>query len=481
MKKFFILIFLCSILHGQDDYQKWLKNENDKYQSFLTEQDKKFYDFLKKEWKEFKINDGLTREKEIKPINIPVIKPEPVIPKTQPESKKIPEAIINIPSIKPEIPDRLIENKKDDFNYSDFTYYNDIISVSYPKALMNIQLPEEINNEVIAEYWKRINSISLNDLLSFVQSQQKEKKLNDWGYFRYVWQLSNKINSDQYNESLLLTWFVLLKSGYLVKVGLIDKDLMLFVKSNELIFEIPYLKENNNQKTYLMNFKQSKGINGSLYTYDDDYPGSNKYLSLKINVSPNLKKVPVKRKMEFSFNRKNYVINATVNNNLIDYFKDYPGTQYDTFFKADVSNDIESTLLPVMKDYTKGMKEPDAVNFLLRFGQTAFGYKTDEENFGREKQLFVEETIFYPYSNCKDRAILFAYLIRKVLNLKVVGIEYPGHMAAAVALKEDAGNSYVMHNGIKYTICDPTYINANVGMSMPFHPVESIENIIDIN
>lgn len=497
MKKLVFLFALCSILHGQDDYQNWLRKENDKLQSFLSEQDSKYYDFLKKEWKEFKINGGITRDKEPEPINIPIIKSETETHKGQPDTKKSFEEIINIPSGKSEPSNRSIENKEEknpalnkvqhpevvqrtDYNHLDFTYYEEEINVSYPKDL-NIQLPGEITNQVIAEYWKKINSMGLDEFLTIVQSKQKEMRLNDWGYLNYVWQLSNKINSNKRNESLLLTWYVFLRSGYRVKIGLIDKNVMLFVKSNESIFDVPYIKENNGEKTYIINFLQSKDVYGSLYTYDDDYPGANKYLSMKINTSPIFRKDPVARKLEFSFDHKNYVCNTVVNKNLIDYYKDYPSTQYDTYFNAEVSDDIRTTLIPGLKEITKEMNELDAVNFLLRFTQTAFAYKNDKDNFGREKSLFVEETIFYPYSNCKDRAILFAYLVKNVLKLKIVGVEYPGHMATAVALGKETDGSFIMHNGIKYAICDPTYINADAGMSMPAHPVPSIEKIIDIN
>jgi hypothetical protein len=488
MKQFCALLFLCSVLYGQDDYQKWLRKENDKFQTFLSEQDKKYYDFLKREWKEFKINDGIIRDKEPEPVSMPVAKPD--VPK--PEGDKRTEEIIDAAPNNPEPANKIIENnpspkgiqhliadQKTDYNYLDFANYEEEMTVTYPKSL-KIELPGEISNQVIAEYWKRLNSIGLTDFMTFVQSKQQEFQLNDWGYFVYVWQLSNKIYSNEYNESLLLTWFVLLKSGYHVKVGLMDKSLMLFVKSSEEIFDVPYFKENSGQKTYIINFTGSGNGKGSLYTYDDDYPGASKYLSLKMDRSPILKPEPVIRKLEFSFDDKKYVLNIAVNKNLIDYYKDYPNTQYDTYFNADVSGEVKSMLIPALKEVTKGMKELEGVNFLLRFVQTAFGYKTDKENFGREKSLFVEETIFYPYSNCKDRAVLFAYLVKCVLNLKVVGVQYPGHMATAVALSGEFEGSVVMHNRVKYTICDPTYINADAGMSMPAHPVESIETIIDI-
>ena len=99
--------------------------------------------------------------------------------------------------------------------------------------------------------------------------------------------------------------------------------------------------------------------------------------------------------------------------------------------------------------------------------QTAFEYKVDAEQFGREKPFFPDEILFYPYSNCKDRAIFFAYLVRNILNYKVIGLYYPDHVATAVMFQGDIPGDAVIVQSKKFIICDPTYINANIGMCMP--------------
>ncbi|MFZ1977723.1 MAG: hypothetical protein WAV76_07175, partial [Bacteroidota bacterium] len=125
------------------------------------------------------------------------------------------------------------------------------------------------------------------------------------------------------------------------------------------------------------------------------------------------------------------------------------------------------SLQDALQPYLKGRTEEDRVNFLLRFVQTAFQYKIDEEIFGKEKPLFPDETIYYPYSNCKDRAFLFAYLVRSLLHLDVVGLHYPNHVATAVQFNKKYEGDTIDYAGNVYTICDPTYINANLGMCMP--------------
>jgi hypothetical protein len=114
----------------------------------------------------------------------------------------------------------------------------------------------------------------------------------------------------------------------------------------------------------------------------------------------------------------------------------------------------------------KGKTESESVGLLLRLVQTAFAYQVDREQFGRERTLFSEETLSFPYSDCEDRAILFSYLVRSTLGLEVIGLAYPGHVATGVALNSGSAGTQVKWKGKEYTICDPTYVYADPGKGM---------------
>jgi len=108
------------------------------------------------------------------------------------------------------------------------------------------------------------------------------------------------------------------------------------------------------------------------------------------------------------------------------------------------------------------------VDFLLAFVQQSFAYKTDNEQFGREKYFFVEESLHFPYNDCEDRSVMFSWLVRELVGLKVIGLLYPGHMTTAVALKHVKPEfSTVTYRGNQYVIADPTYIGATLGVPMP--------------
>ena len=54
-------------------------------------------------------------------------------------------------------------------------------------------------------------------------------------------------------------------------------------------------------------------------------------------------------------------------------------------------------------------------------------------------------------------------------DAKVVGLQYEGHLATAVCFGDNVniGGDMFSYGGKKYYVCDPTYINASIGMTMP--------------
>jgi hypothetical protein len=58
-------------------------------------------------------------------------------------------------------------------------------------------------------------------------------------------------------------------------------------------------------------------------------------------------------------------------------------------------------------------------------------------------------------------------LIKTILKLDVIGLEYNTHAACAVKFNTDINGDSITLNEKKYIICDPTYIGASAGMAMP--------------
>ena len=81
--------------------------------------------------------------------------------------------------------------------------------------------------------------------------------------------------------------------------------------------------------------------------------------------------------------------------------------------------------------------------------------------------LYYPTELYYPYCDCEDRSILYSRLVRDLLGLDVILVFYPGHLATAVCFNTPVEGDYIELSGKRFTICDPTYIGAPVGMTMP--------------
>ena len=166
---------------------------------------------------------------------------------------------------------------------------------------------------------------------------------------------------------------------------------------------------------------------------------------------------------------------VSTNRNLIDFYNTYPSSMTDNDFmtrwafyaNTPMEVNTKEKLYGDIKPKLEGLGTKEAVEKLLNFVQTGFVYEFDDKVWGCDRAFFAEETLFYPYCDCEDRSILFSRLVRDLLGLKVVLVYYPGHLATAVRFDEDVNGDYLTVGGYKYVVCDPTYIGAPVGRTMP--------------
>lgn len=174
---------------------------------------------------------------------------------------------------------------------------------------------------------------------------------------------------------------------------------------------------------------------------------------------------------ERQFRSKRYpqlAVTVAPNRNLLDFYNNYPlSNDWDMYALASLDEATEAMLYPALRNAVAGKSKREAADILIDFVQTAFEYKTDPEQFGYERPLFGDETFYYPYSDCEDRSILYSILVRELLGLDAALIAYPNHLATAVCFGDDAQGDYITVGGRRYTVCDPTYIGASTGMTMP--------------
>jgi hypothetical protein len=152
---------------------------------------------------------------------------------------------------------------------------------------------------------------------------------------------------------------------------------------------------------------------------------------------------------------------------MIELYGTYPQVDIEVYANAQPSEEFTKSIDELIKPYLAGLSTFESVSLLLAYLQYGFDYATDDEQFGYEKPFFCEENYYYAKNDCEDRSVLFSYLVRHLLHLDVILIDYPGHLAAAVHFPVEVSGKSVNYNGKRYVICDPTYIGAPIGVEMP--------------
>jgi len=336
----------------------------------------------------------------------------------------------------------------------------------YYDAQLGKKSANNINKDVISDYWSQLSRSDYDDLLKQLTAQKKSLQLNDWAYASLINKLTAKINNHRRNDSVLLSWFLLVKSEYKARIAYSDTSVYLLVPSKQEMFEVSYFTFSG-VRYYAITFDGKQQKLGRVFTYDGDYPDASHYFDMRVSAAVASSEQPERRHLTFSFEGKQYNIDVTYDRGRVKFFRSYPQLNLSLYFSSGVYKMTASPLQKQLVMNMQGMSEQQAVNFLLRFVQTSLKYETDEQQFGEENYLFPEETLFYPYSDCEDRAILFAWLVKSLLRLDVVGLDYPGHVATAVRFSEQVAGDSINYKGERYIITDPTYINASAGMTMP--------------
>lgn len=456
-----LTIFMISNISATDLFEmkkKAFSEEADRkvevYNSKRSEKDELFNKALKSSWEEFE-----TKVEEFgfepKPKTSPRVDPEEFSPNGS--------NIVDI-DVKPEDIKKLPDEMEYNFNSSTTSvrvnFFSEIIDFTIPD-IGSLRVKKAGNKE-FSNGWEELSQLEYTPLLIQLENCINKYNLNNWGLYRLVKSLSEEIYRDR-NSRVVLQAFLLTGLGYNCKIGYSGKRSFILLTSEKPLYGMTYLNIDS-KKFYIIDRSLLK-LN-RVNTYRANHKEAKNSFDFTIYTLPTLKEKIARKSLRFSYLDSSYNIDVKYNTTLINYLEEYPQTHYENYFNSQLSRESRESLLNGLKPIIHGKPQDEAVNILLHFTQKAFMYKTDQDQFNREKPLFPEEVLHYSYSDCEDRAVLFSYLVKELLSLKVVGLKYPSHMASAVELDNPRGDVVKYKNRV-YTVADPTYINANIGNSMP--------------
>ena len=445
-------------------YEKFSKHAKAEYEDYRAQSNAEYVKFLERAWKEYKVLPSIPRPKdEVVP---PTIMPRQDKNKKQAKEILIENAvspILSLPQPKPISP--IYENDKVEEKNFSFSYMGTTCEVRLPKDL-NIRM-SGCESCMIATIWKQLATNAMDNTIRDFLALRLKMQLCDWAYLNLIDTFA-KAFCGHGNEAVIMAAFIYSQSGYKMRLGRDCEKLYLLYGSKHGIYE----------KGYIV----IEGIN--YYPLDDkvermeisdfSFP-QEQSMSLYIENAQKFTIRPSAIRKLASEQYHDVAIDSQVNLNLIQFYNTYPSSEVNGNFMtcwkmyADTPMDesVSQMLYPDIKNKIEGLSDVQAVNQILNWVQTAFQYEYDDKVWGHDRAFFAEETLYYPYCDCEDRAILFTRLVRDLLGLKCILVYYPGHLASAVCLKQQVNGDYISLDGDVYTICDPTYIGAPVGITMP--------------
>lgn len=527
MKKIIITVFLSLIaiaaFSQDDEYKKFIearKNQlrereqsyNDalnqrskEYQEYVDKQNAEFADFVAKKWELFE-----EFSKDRLEMNKPKLTEAPVADEENTDQNIVSNEIEyateeQLPSITHSI--AVAYEEKKDNNYEQRVRIEKNGAVDLPvkdfDATKNVKIDNgnnlslnfygreiEINvdpklriksagidEKSVADYFTKIAKCQDETyaLWGELQNVVDEFGLNEWGYFCLLRNISEKM-FDNVNDRVLFCFYMLRNEGGFKTRLARGSDsgkltLLIAIDNSKVVYSYSYFRfadnANGSKKVKYYTVYGGGKAKESVYSYSFcEQDTDKKQMSLDFNKNLNMGECDMTRTLKLTNDR---TVVLPYNKSHVAYLDDVPMTVFPIYFVSSLSIEAQQELQRNFNEMKEQYTPTQFISMLLHFVQTAFDYQTDEEQFGYEKYFYPEEVLGYPYSDCEDRSALFAWLVQKYTNAKVIGLQYEGHVATAVWFGDDVdikGDGFV-YGGKKYYVCDPTYINAGIGMTMP--------------
>lgn len=323
-----------------------------------------------------------------------------------------------------------------------------------------VKLASTSNYDVSAA-WTALNSGAYAGILNDCLELRRQKNLCDWLYMTMVHRLAAAKCPDNHNAASMLAGYILLNSDMQVKYALVDDSLEVMFACDAVMYyrSSGYM----NDKRYYC-FNRPKFSN--YISYDDC--GNVRGRPVDVELKTPLLDSTVCQLRTMSTHSGEPSISVSVCNGLMKFYSDYPSCAYmDNFVsrwaicaRAPFSPEVQETFYPELRKAVEGKTPFEAVDLILSMCQNSLPYGYDDEIWGGDRAFYPEESLYYPKSDCEDHAIIFARIIKDILDYDValIYVPEPAHVFAAVCppAGHDIEGDYIVIGDRNYYICEPT-------------------------
>jgi hypothetical protein len=304
-------------------------------------------------------------------------------------------------------------------------------------------------------------------LLKQMNDHASKLNMDDMAFLMMLNKVTNIVMKQESDYCKTLFKYVILqRKGLDVFIGYSEHSVTLYGRTNFMIDNCLYI-ERGTKKYFDLSFNQQHDPTME-QLFVIRHVGKSIPLVMNMITPPAFNALQAKKVLPFEYDGLVYFFTTKVNESLVEYYKDLPPINISSLYlNYGLSQSATQTLVKEMQEATSSMSTAEGVTFILRFVQTSFDYKKDKQVYGQEKFSFPEETITNQFSDCEDKAMLFAVLVNKVLGLKTVALYYRDaeHINVAVeSWKKDQKGSFTFHDQ-NYIVCEPSGKGFNIGES----------------
>ena len=437
-----------------DSFFKGRQQLEDSFNTHVDSINSTFAEYLSKSWEIFKVEAPIKLPPKPEPKVAPVYVPN-AAPPTETPAEPAPEDTTASLAIEPKH-DMLATVPAEADGAPCINFFGTPLVLDYAKS-KEAKLAGTGERQV-ADYWLQLSRTNYSPFIAGLNAKKASLGIGAWGVYRliYEWADANFPRQDE-NEKAVFIVYMLNQAGYKAKIGRAKDALLVMMAFRNTIYGKEYIRSGS-ESYYIMYGKMLPGA--PVASYKLNYGPATSFIDLRMRTPPKLGVTA--QAVRRTYGEVAYTFHC--NKHLVDYYNTFPQTDLEVYAGAPFSAVALESLSASLAAALKGMAVGEKLKFLLSFVQDGFGYKTDEEQFGYEKFFFPEESLFYPYSDCEDRAILFCRMVKLFCGLDTLLVEYPTHVAAAVKSAEP-GDAIIYRNE-RYVVCDPTYIGAPIGRTM---------------
>lgn len=474
MSKQFSLLLLMSfcilgVSQAQDfekEFQQFKKDQSKSFKDYSQEIDESFSEFLANSWDEF-----LNIEKEApEPKPKPKVIPSPPEPEKQEVDDSLDEDLGSLDDLIAESPanhkqyqmptKESVRDFKIKYIKKRASYFGQSLSIDFDEKMFQLRLAS-IDEKGVSQAWKDLGKTDYSASIFGLFNMKSKLQVNDYGLYMAVNQLLKSSGLDS-NHQKVVSWFLLLKMGYNIKLGNDAQGLFHLLPTLQPVYNTKFVAiEGVNYYIF------EKRTDDKLKTYRNNHALAQRHFDLSQIRPLNFQNSrQASRKVAFSFDDDEYVFDFSYDLNAIDYYERLPKIPYNNYLFAEGSSTFKRSVSTQLGEALEKLDDNRRVAFLLELVQQGFAYKTDDDHFGYEKFYWPEETFHYEFSDCEDRSALLIYLVKAFTRLEVCALDYPQHIAVAVALEEQFPGRYYSSGGKRYYVTDPTYIGAPIGKSL---------------